>query len=307
MLFDPNSPYIDPAITQVFNGSQYVFLISSGFVSALIPALIVLLVGISLIRRKNTFTAPLIMTFGILWTAAALTFGYLATSTAPQIEAAVRSIESRPESSKEFTVSEFIAIKAQRDERIKITHGQQTKIMAYGRERELKNLELTVTDGELTINHKNELRFCIFCINRPTSFEIITPELIKIDATNASRVEVGGFNNAPEFNIRARNAARVEFNGRPQAMFVESTNAARVILTGSANKLTAELSNAARLEADRFTTSTVIIQATNSSDAEVRASERIEATASGASEIRYSGSPKEEILNESNAASINKI
>lgn len=306
MLFDPNSPYIDPAITQVFNGSEYVFLISSGFVSVLIPVLIGLLIGISLVRRKNSFTAPLMLTFGVLWTAAALTFGYLATSTAPQIEAAVRSIESRPEFSKEFVVDDFHAVKTQRDERIKITYGTQTKITAYGRERELDNLELMVKDGELTINHNDEFRICIFCITRPTSLEIIVPALDRVDATNASRVEISGFNGETDFAIRARNAARVQYTGRPNSMTVDSNNAARVILNGSTNALTAELTNAARLEAGQFTASQVTVSALNSSDAEVHATARLQATASGASAIRYNGSPAEEILSATNAANISK-
>lgn len=304
LLFDPNSPYIDPAITQVFNGSEYVFLVSSGFVSALIPILVALLIGISLIRHKNTFTTSIFIAFAVLWVSSGLMFGYLATSAAPQIDAAVKSIESRPESSKEFQVENFESIKSQRDERVKITYGPQTKVMAFGREEELEDLTISVESGVLVFNYDDDFRICIFCINKPTTFEIITPNISRVHATNASRVDVSGFNNITEFEIWAHNASRVVFNGKVQTMTVDLNNASRVDLVGSAKNLSSNLSNASRLEASEFTAETVIIEATNSSDAEVNATQRIEASATGASHIRYSGTPEEEIIDESNAARI---
>lgn len=304
LCFDPNSPYIDPAITQVFNGSEYVFLISSGFVSGFIPLLTILLVGISFIRRKNTFTKPLFITMAVLWFAAGLTFGFLATSAAPQIDAAVKSIEARPEASKEFSVSEFQSIQTERDERVKISYGTQTKVIAYGREEELDDLIISVENNELNFEYNDDFRICIFCINKPTTFEVITPYITKVDAANFSRVDIHGFNGSPEFEINAHNTARVMFDGQVSNISVDLNNAARVILSGKATNLNATLTNASRLEAMDFVTENITIEATNSSDAEVNVTSKIQATASGASHVRYTGNPDTKELDESNAARI---
>ncbi|HYC79647.1 MAG TPA: DUF2807 domain-containing protein, partial [Candidatus Binatia bacterium] len=308
LLFNPDSSYIDPTIAQVFNGSQYVVLISSAFVALVIPALTVLLLGIGAVRRRNMFTVPVGLTFVILWLAGALTFGVMASSSAPQIEAAVKSIEDRPKQSKEFQVGHFSSIRTERDQKVKVIYGNTPRIIAYGDEDELNGLQMTVRNNTLNIDQQDDnFEICLFCIHRPITIEITVPEINTVSASNSSLVEVLGFSNIETIRLDANNAGRIKFDGTAKTTNVVLGHAARVELIGSGDNLVADLSNASRLDASNFPVEVAELEANNSSRIDVNVSQRLKAEASHASRINYTGSPDELELDESNAASINGI
>ncbi len=306
MLFNPDSTYVDPAIAQVFNGGQYVMLVISGYISAIIPVIVALLLGITFVRRKSVFTGTLIAVFSILWLSSALTFGFLAVDSAPQVQAAVKSIEERPNQSKEFQVSGFDSIETERDHQVKIVHGSTTRVVAYGEQNKLNRVRMEVIDNALVISEEDDdFRICLFCITRPVTVEITTPVLETVDANNASNVEILGFSNVPRLNLEAHGASRIKFDGSVQVLGLDLGSAARITLNGSADQMNAELSNASRLDAENFRTRAATIQAYNSSRADLQVLESLRATASGASRINYTGNPTTLELIDNNAAEIN--
>jgi phage shock protein PspC (stress-responsive transcriptional regulator) len=305
LLFNPHSAYVDPTISQVFTGGQYVLLISSGFVAAVIPAILALLIGVSFVRRKNVITSPVGLTFVILWLASGLTFAYLVTSSAPQIEAAVKSIEERPELSREFQLAGFTEVRADRDQEIKITRGDNPRVIAYGREDELNDLNIHVQDNELVIKQTpDDINFCLFCIHRSIMVEVVLPELTRVDASHSSEVEITGFNGQERMQLDASGAAHISYSGDAENMEVDLTHAAEIDLSGQAANLSAKASGASSLEARNFQAETVTVTTEHSAEAEIYVTQKITAEASGASSIRYAGNPPEEITDTSHSAEI---
>jgi phage shock protein PspC (stress-responsive transcriptional regulator) len=306
LLFNPDSTYIDPAIRAVFNGSQYVMMISSAFVVLIVPALMGLVVGISFVRRRNLVSVATGVTMVILWLAAGLTLGVMSSSAAPQIEAAVRSIEERPQTSQEYQLSGFDSVRSQRDQHVKITYGPEPKVIAYGRETELKDANIYVQSGTLIIDYQDGFNLCLICIKRPVTVEIITPNLASVDANNLSNIEIRGFNNMKTFRTIANNSSRVLLEGKVEQLDLDVRNVARVTLNGTANRLVANVTNAGQLDAKGMTVNDAEVEASNSSRVEITATKRITATATGASRIDYWGHPAEEIIDESNAGRVNE-
>jgi phage shock protein PspC (stress-responsive transcriptional regulator) len=305
LLFNPDSPYIDPAIAEVFNGSRYALLIIAGYATVIIPVLVLLLLGIRLVRRRKVFSAAGATVLTILWFASASTFGAMAAKSAPQIEAAVKSIEERPTLSKEFTVPAFDSVETERDHRVKIVHGPTARVIAYGDEGQLEHVRMEVVDNALVISQANEdFRVCLFCIRRAVTVEITTPSLVGVDANSASRIEINGFTRVPRLNMEAHGASRILFDGSAQNIGLDLGSAARVELHGTADKMVAELTNASRLEAENFSVKSLEIDAMNSSRADVHATDSIKARASGASRINYGGDPEVKDVVEDNAARI---
>ncbi len=343
LLFNPNSPYIDPTISQVINGSQYVMLISSAYVAAVIPILTLLLVGVSFVRRRNTFTTSTVIAFAILWLSGALTFGFIASSAAPQIQAAVKSIEQQPTMSKEFSVAAFDTVETNYDQKVKIIHGTQPKLIAYGQEKQLQNLQMQVEGRRLVISQKeDDFKFCIICVNRPLTIEMTILDLKAIQAEDSSDVTVSGFKNIADLRLQSEGAAKIIFDGTADKVTLEVEHASQINLTGSAKTMQANLSGASRLEAKGFPVETATIKAEHSSRinlnstktlrvdisgasrldssdfpvmeayidvehsarVEINVTQILEAHASGASHITYIGNPTQKTIDESDAGQI---
>jgi|GEM_PF-2607085 len=304
LAFNPDSNYIDPAIRQVFNGNEYVMMISSAFVTLIIPALVGLVMGLSLVRRRNLFSTTLAVVFGVVFLIGGVMLGLTTSRAAPQIEAAVRSMDERPEMSREFQVQSFDGVISKSNQKVKIAYGPQAKVIAYGRQRELENTTMTVSGGTLEIDFREKFRICLFCISRPVTIEIITPSLAVVDANNASQVEIRGFNASKAMRISSGDSARVSLEGKVDNLTLDIDNAGHVTASGTGKTVTAELSNAARLDARSFVAESVDIQTSNSASAEVFASKSIDASASNASHIDYHGNPAAVVVDESNAGRV---
>lgn len=344
LLFNPHSAYVDPTISQVFTGSQYILLISSGFVAAIIPAIIALLIGVSFVRRKNAITTSVGLTFVILWLASGVTFAYMVTSAAPQIQAAVKSIEERPELSKEFQVESFTQIRAERDQEIKITRGDTLRVIAYGREDELSDLNIYAQNNELIIKQTpNDINFCLFCIHRSVMIEVVLPEMTRVEANHSSEIEITGFSDQEQLELEASGSSQINYSGSVKNLEIDLTHAAEMNLSGQATTLNVQVSGASRLEArnfiaetvkinaehssevdlsgqatsmtvnisgasnldaESFTIENVEIKSRHSSEATLNVTKRINAEASGASHIEYTGDPADKTINATNSAEI---
>lgn len=305
LIFNHDSSYIHPAITQVFNGSRYVLLIISGYLAAVIPAIVLLMIGVSLVRRKNIFHVAATTTLAIIWLIGALTFGGIGISSADQVQAAVKSIEERPQESREFTVTDFHSVETIFDQKVTITHGPVAKVIVYGTEEQVKKAQANVEDGKLSVTHEDgNFRICIFCIDHTLRVDIITPTLDEVNARNASEVTISGFPEFNNFNLRADNASRVTFKGSVKTANVFGTNASHIIMQGKGENVKVQLTNASRLDGNEFPVQTMDIQAMNSSHADINVGTSLTAKASGASRIEYLGSPTDKNLDESNSAHI---
>jgi phage shock protein PspC (stress-responsive transcriptional regulator) len=308
LIFNPNSPYIDPTISQIFSGGLYSLVISSAFVAVIIPILTLLMVGISFVRRKNIFTTAISVVFVVLWLAGGLTFTVLASRAAPQIQAAVRSAENQPSQSKVFEVTNFTAIQAENNQKIKISYGPEFKTIAYGREEELKNLDLLVRNKTLIINQdqRQDFQICLVCISRPIVLEIIMPELSSVEAEHASQVEISGFKNLKTLTLDAEGAAEINFDGSVVELKIDLEHASKLILTGSGSVMKIDLSNASNLEANNYIAENVTIDAEHSAHADIHVTKKLDAEASGASRINYSGNPPEKLIDETNVGKISE-
>jgi len=105
----------------------------------------------------------------------------------------------------------------------------------------------------------------------PIEVEVWLPELVEIDASGASDIEVFGLH-GDEFELEVSGAAEVELNGAVDRFVLESSGASEV--------------DAKHLEAKA-----VEIDLSGAGDASVFASDSLDVDISGAGDVRYFGEP----------------
>lgn len=116
--------------------------------------------------------------------------------------------------------------------------------------------------------------------------------IARITMPELSDLDVSGASSATANNVKA------------ESLTIDASGASKIEISGEARVLTVDLSGASRLEAGNLKTTRANVEASGASKAVVFASEVIEADASGASRISYSGNPKSVSKDASGASSV---
>jgi hypothetical protein len=93
-------------------------------------------------------------------------------------------------------------------------------------------------------------------------------------------------------------------NVKNETLSLDASGASKIKIDGAAKELIVDLSGASRLDAENLKAENVTVDASGASSATVVALNDLNADASGASTIRYTGEPKNVKKNSSGASSV---
>jgi hypothetical protein len=155
--------------------------------------------------------------------------------------------------------------------------------------------------------------------------DVTLPALSGLEASGASQVELNGFNGDQALNIRASGAsgvqgaidagdAKIEASGASQVTLnsafqdvaIEATGASKVTLSGSGRNVTVTAAGASPVDLAEFPVADATIRATGASNVIVYLSGTLDADASGASSVTYSGSPTLGDIRTAGASSVSR-
>ncbi len=127
--------------------------------------------------------------------------------------------------------------------------------------------------------------------NTTTEVKIVMPELTGIDASGASQVKVSGFASVKDLAIAVSGASTVRGQIDAGDLRADVSGASRLELTGRGQDGRINVSGASQANLFDFAMQNVDVEASGASRAEVNVSSRLDAEASGASSVLYSGDP----------------
>lgn len=124
----------------------------------------------------------------------------------------------------------------------------------------------------------------------------------KISPKNTIRVRIS----APDIqSIEASGASKVSLNSLKNSVLkIDTSGASKVLINGETASLTINVSGASKVDAENLKAENATIDASGASHASVFVSGRLNADASGASRIIYSGNPKNIEKKSSGASSV---
>ncbi|MEE9431664.1 MAG: head GIN domain-containing protein [Melioribacteraceae bacterium] len=164
-------------------------------------------------------------------------------------------------------VSEFSKIDVSGNYEVEINIGENTLVEIIAEENLLKLIKTKVKKHTLYISSRENLR--------PTE-----DLLIRISVENLSAIECSGVN-----DIIANNVDTEEFD-------IELSGAGSILINGKAERFFLEISGAADIEAKDFIVEDVVIEVSGAANAEVYASQSVDAEVSGAGFIELYGDAK---------------
>lgn len=178
-------------------------------------------------------------------------------------------------------IDEFTELEVSGAFDVRVTVGETPKLEISGDDNLLKYVVTKVRGDKLIIETRKDLRQ-----REQIRIIVSTYELESLDASGAN-------------DIKVRNIDCSRF-------YLGVSGACNIELEGKTNALRADMSGATSLEAGRLTAEEVRIECSGASNAEVYASEYLNAEASGVSNIKFWGDPDDTDVHASGVSSISR-
>ncbi|SDJ94833.1 Phage shock protein PspC (stress-responsive transcriptional regulator) [Catalinimonas alkaloidigena] len=191
--------------------------------------------------------------------------------------------------------------------RVYITQGDRYQVAVNAPNQDISdNIHINQQGNELEISLDNSDRWTRWRRDYDEiRVDITTPRLERLYLHGACQADVSGFTgDVLSLDMEGAPHARVEANLK--RLTLDLSGASELELIGTGDELNADLSGAAQLRAHRYEVSTADLDVSGASDARVYATRRLKADASGASQIRYRGTPEDLDLDSGNISSIKR-
>lgn len=200
-------------------------------------------------------------------------------------EAFDESFERRGEYVKQFTVSDFKKVQVAGAFVVRIEQGSTFKVEADGRERDIEKIEVSVKDGQLTIERNHKLQ--IFGDTKRIGLTITMPTIEKMDLSGANVAKITGFSNLSRLEVDASGASKAWLNVNTQTLDLNAAGASKIELQGTANSLDADLAGACVLDAEAMRIQTADVSAAGVSKARLGSIPNLRTNTSGLSKIDH--------------------
>lgn len=207
--------------------------------------------------------------------------------------------------SKIYKVQEFSEIEAGGAYHLRIKQSLRHYVRVTGSEEEMEHLQLRVQNGVLKI--KQDRTFFELWKDRqnPVLIEIETPDLSLVDLGGATQVEISGFT-SDNFTVNQSGASQVALNISAGTLDVDLSGASNIKIKGTAESLAIDGSGAAKIDASRIVAQRAKVDLSGASAGTVNVQQNLQAEASGASSLKYSGDVTEVSQQKSGGASIKR-
>jgi Putative auto-transporter adhesin, head GIN domain len=138
----------------------------------------------------------------------------------------------------------------------------------------------------------------------PLEAKVTMPKLTGLNLGGATQTTVGGFKSGDPLDAEVSGASRLEGSIDTGDVRFQVSGASRVTLSGKGQKMTLEASGASQGNLEQFVVSEAKVELSGASRATVNVTGHLDVNVSGASNLRYTGSPTMGSVQSSGASTI---
>ncbi|OWP62766.1 hypothetical protein CDA63_12720 [Hymenobacter amundsenii] len=190
-----------------------------------------------------------------------------------------------------FSEDDFDHVSVVGPYRVVIRPGNSYAVKAAGSDDALRQLIVEREGSELVVKPRNRSVFGLSRGNSdPVLITIELPELNHLELVGGARAQVSGFRTG-DLRIEQAGGTQLALDGEFNELNMELAGGCRADLRGSADQLKVDGAGACEVTAPRFTARRADIDVVGASKVRLRVTEELNAEATGASVIEYSGNP----------------
>jgi hypothetical protein len=138
----------------------------------------------------------------------------------------------------------------------------------------------------------------------PMHAAVSMPRLTGLELSGATRTTIGGFKSGERLDVKISGASQLQGDIETGDVDFEASGASRIGLSGKGQKMALEVSGASQGNLDDFVVSDATVELSGASHATVHVTGKLDADVSGASGLRYAGTPTLGSVKSSGASSI---
>jgi len=210
---------------------------------------------------------------------------------------------SGPVVSEHPSLPSFDQIHASISFQVHVSPGQDTSVTLRFNENLRKNLDVSVSGGELRLG----LRPHFTLASATLEADITLPRLSRLELDGASHAQLEAGVETGGIVISASGASQVNGTLRSDQATLDLLGASAVDLIGNATNLTADASGASKANLPDLVVQMLSVHLSGASSAEVVVSGTISADVSGASRLQYGGNPTFTQRSETGASTIEPL
>jgi len=279
--------FSSPLFTAVPHAMLYGF-ITAGYVSALIPLLFILALGMRLLRYRYHFSSQ--VGFGLLgvWFLALLLSAVLLANSVSSYERYIRTAPGYQETTQNVSVGAFTSIAVDGDVSVTVSDDGPRSVSLEGRQKDMGRVSATVENGILTISEKPFKDNCAFCDSVAPHVVVHAPGITSIDARSGS-VSLDDIDSS-SLTLIGTGGSNINGSIDVQTLTING-DSSYYSLSGSAAAATMKIVDGT-ISAAGLTIATADITAMDSSDVDVYVTDTLNTRNSIDSSIVYQGRAK---------------
>ena len=199
-------------------------------------------------------------------------------------------------------LADFTKVAAGSAFQVTITHGDQYRVVATVDDNLVECLDIARSHETLNI----QLQPNVSIRNATLKVDVTMPDLIGLHLDGANRTTLAGFSSDKPLEVELNGACTVKGDIQSGAAQFRASGASRIELQGAAQNLTVTASGASNVSLDRFTSHDTDVEASGASHVTISPGGKLQARASGASSVRYLGTPASVNSEATGASSVKK-
>lgn len=270
------------------------------------PVFMIVYWSINLLGRKNyehSLTTSLVAL--LLWMAGLFMLYSVGAKTFVKLIKSDREFNIRfdddfgPSIDQTRTVEAFKGLDVSNNIEVEFVQDSVKQLVVSAPQEALSEVITEVVDGKLKIYTES------FFVNYPVKVSIHNDSLTYIEGSGAARFKTQNIVNSPALTVKLSGAssADLDFNISGTSEF-DLSGAAKADVNGNAGKTDIHASGASKFEGNEFKVFEAVADANGASKISIYATKRLDAEASGASDIDCEGNPTVVKRNESGGSSI---
>jgi phage shock protein PspC (stress-responsive transcriptional regulator) len=169
-----------------------------------------------------------------------------------------------------------------------VRQGENYKVVLYGSEEEIDNIQLIKDGDRLEIKYNKETYDFSKRARKNLKVKIVMPEIRDLVASGASKVYVNGFNSST-LTMNLSGASYAEVDSDFEDIVVIIKGASELELKGSGKELRADIAGGSKLNAYNYMVNFAEVEATGLASAQLYVTDRLEVESSVVSNVKYRG------------------
>jgi len=257
--------YMDVPIRELAGNGVYYTTLVSGYLVGLFPAIMVIILGSSLLLMRNQFRFPAVISLSAVWMCALLVGSVTVAREMPALHDEVNQyVETHDTAAaKTLDLPAFKSVEAHSGYDINIVKGTGSFVRVSGSKTMVDALSATVDEeGTLLITRANgKNRFCIICLSNSAVIDITVPGTLanisayagttvnmqgvdltgeRIVSSGGTRVVIKGGQLPENYKLDAMGGARIDIETTDSVsnLAIEGMGGSRIVYKGNARDVT---------------------------------------------------------------------